>query len=274
MPHTARFALFALIAAALAGAATMTHAGAQPNDTARGGAVSAATLPERYGVRSERADAVRLVDDPLGVAGKVFALTLPPAARDGRPRHAEAYVLNETTRRGPRWYAFSIMLPGNWSPPDTPLTVASIAAGGERAGLPPPLSLIVQGRRLWLDLNASERQGAALTPAAVENQRLPLTDDLGPRQWYCVVVRADWQADLGQGALDVWLENTLVYRTARRNNTYPGAVLIPGVGMAAAGGKNTAARTLYADFIWLDSQDGGKTSLRQMLAQTPCGARR
>lgn len=271
MPPIVRFGL---LPAVLLSLSTALQAGVPPLDPAVGGAVGAAHLAERYGVRSERADAVRIVDDPLQIAGKVFELTLPPSGKRAAPQRSEAYVLNEATRSGLRWYAFSILLPSGWSAPGTPVTVARIDASAPAAALPPPLSLVVQGRELRLELHASELSGAALTADRVDSQRIPLEQELSPKQWYCVIVRADWQAELGQGALDVWLGSTKVYRAAGRNNTYPGATLAPAVGLSMADAKTTAARTLYADFIWLGGHEGAKTTHKQMHDQTPCARKR
>jgi len=249
-------------AALLAGAA---HAQV---DTAIGGTVDATKFSTRYGLSSASAANLTFVTDPAG-SGRVVLMSKVKStdANVGTIKRTDFYPLGESRTTGLRWYGISVYIPSTWVIHPNPTVIAQIDTGTTATNLAAPLSLLVRGNTLELNLNSNY---LAATSATATNSASEVIK-LGPlvtNRWYCLVVRSDWQPTLGAGAVTMWMNGEKVYSATNSTNSYFGAAHTPRTGLMFPGLMGVAERTLYTDFIRLG---GASTTVNQMYFVSPCG---
>lgn len=258
--HLCRYSSIA--AALLAGTA---HAQV---DTAIGGTVDASKFSTRYVLSSASASNLSFITDPAG-SGRVVLMSKVKStdANVGAIKRTDFYPRGESLSTGLRWYGISVYIPSTWVIHPNPTVIAQIDNGGIATNLAAPLSLLVRGNTLELNLNANY---LAATSATATNSASEIIK-LGPvvtNRWYCLVVRSDWQPALGRGAVTMWMNGEKVYSAANSTNSYFGVAHTPRTGLMFPGLMGVAERTLYTDFIRLG---GASTTVNQMYFVSPCG---
>jgi hypothetical protein len=252
-------------------ALTMLPAAAQI-DKFHGGPVSASGFSSRYAIVSGNPANLRWVPDPAGSGRKVAELQVrnTDAKLMGGLR-TEITLNNDYIREGVRWYALSVYFPEQWRIHPYPTVVAQLHTSQKTAILSPPVSFVVRGANIDLELNANFRPIDGPDPATKANsahQSIRL-DTLKTERWYCFLVRADWSTKPGEGALRIWMNGDNVYEAKNLYNSYETWLgNYARVGIYMPGMISVDNRLLYADFIHVG---GPKTSFEEMAALTPCG---
>lgn len=251
-------------------AALLVTAGAHAQvDTTIGGTVSQASFSTRYKLVSASPANLTYVSDPAG-SGRTVLMTKVRStdANVGTIKRTDFYPLNESRTTGLRWYGISVYIPSTWVIHPNPTVIAQMDTGTTATNLAAPLSLLVRGNTLELNLNSNYR---STTTATVTNSASEVIK-LGPivtNRWYCLVIRSDWQPTLGAGAITMWMNGEKVYSATNSTNSYFGAAHTPRTGLMFPGLMGVAERTLYTDFIRLG---GASTTVNQMYYVSPCGS--
>jgi len=236
-------------------------------DTAIGGTVDISAFNKRYGLSSANISNLAYVLDPAGSGRTVLRTTVNSTdANVGAVKRTDFYPLNESRTTGLRWYGISVYIPSSWVSHPNPTVIAQIDTGTTATNLAAPLSLLVRGNALELDLNSNY---LATTSATANNSASEIIK-LGPvvtNRWYCLVVRSDWQPTLGAGGLTMWMNGEKVYNAVNSTNSYIGAAHVPRTGLMFPGLMGVTQRTLYTDFIRLG---GATTTALQMYQASPC----
>jgi hypothetical protein len=241
-------------------------------DRLLGGPVASGNFSSRYTLVSSNSDNMRVVLDPTGSGRSVLELQVRDTDADvyGGLR-TELSTNRDYTREGVRWYAMSVYLPGSWQFHAYPTVVAQLHTSQKRTILSPPVSFVVRGRNLDLELYANHRSIDGPDPAKRANSahQLIRLDRLKTQQWYCFVVKADWSRYTGQGSLRIWMNGDRVYDAANLSNSYETWLgNYARVGVYMPGKRSITNRVIYADYIHLG---GPRTGLIEMTSQTPCG---
>lgn len=240
-------------------------------DTTRGGAVSQIDFATRYALVSGRTDNLRWVKDPAGGSRNVLEVrTRSTDDKTWGAIRSEIALNRDYIREGVRWYAMSMYFPKDWQPHPYPVVVGQLHTSQKTAVLSPPVAFVVHGANLDLELYANHRSvdgtGGATRPNSAH--QLIRLDRMKLEQWYCFVVRADWSARPGQGALKIWMNGDKVYDAVNLYNSYETWLgNYPRVGLYMPGMTSISDRTLYVDFIHVG---GPRTSYGDMASQTPC----
>ncbi len=236
-------------------------------DTAVGGTVSASSFSTRYGLSSASTANLTFVSDPAG-SGRTVLMTKVKATDTlvGSIRRTDFYPLNESRTTGLRWYGISVYVPSTWAVSPYPTVIAQIDTGTTATNLAAPLSLLVRGNTLELNLNSNYLSATSATSSNSASEVIKL-GPLVTNRWYCLVVRSDWQPTLGSGAITMWMNGEKVYNANNSNNSYFGAAHTPRTGLMLPGLMGVAERTLYTDFIRLG---GPTTTALQMYQISPC----
>ena len=227
-----------------------------------------------YTLNAGSAANVTLVPDPANGRRNVFHMVLRNTDPDSAgAKRTEVSPTYEYMRQGVRWYAASIYFPTDWvteSEPGRPVVVFQLnSAKGVFAG-PPPMAIEASDGLLRLHTMANHRNATDATAptranAAVKNVVL---DKLRLGQWYCFVVRADWQHRLGSGSLQLWMNGEPAYATANLSSHYANELgNFPKTGIYQPGTMHPASRHLYADFIHVGAAD---STMEELYARTPC----
>ncbi len=239
-------------------------------DTLVGGVTTPATFASRYALSSASSANLSFVPDPAGSGRTVLSSVVrgADAAVDGLMR-TDYYPLNEAQATGVRWYGISVYLPAGWVVHPNPTVIAQIDSSSPgTAALAAPLSLLVRGGALELNVNANYLDAASATASNSVRQVIKL----GPAnvgRWYCLVVRSDWQPALATGATTMWINGEKVYYAANATNSYYGALQRPRAGLLFPGLMGVAERTLVSDFIRVG---GATTTALQMYQNSPCSS--
>jgi hypothetical protein len=236
-------------------------------DTAIGGTVSPSTFSSRYGLSSASPSNLSFVSDPAG-SGRTVLMTRVRStdANVGTIKRTDFYPLNESRTTGLRWYGISVYIPSTWVVHPNPTVIAQMDTGTTATNLAAPLSLLVRGNTLELNLNSNYLSSTSATASNSASEVIKL----GPvvtNRWYCLVVRSNWQPTLGAGAITMWMNGEKVYNAANSNNSYFGAAHTPRTGLMFPGLMGVTERTLYTDFIRLG---GPTTTALQMYQISPC----
>lgn len=252
----------------------LQHRGGVQDEIERNAAASLRRFDRFYALNAGHAANVTLVPDPENGRRKVFHMQLRSSDPDSvGGKRTEVVPLYEYTRQGVRWYAASVYFPPDWVTepvPDRPVVVFQLnSAKGAFAG-PPPLAIEASDGLLRLRTTTNHRAPAAQGGPTKANASVKsiMLDQLRPGQWYCFVVRADWQHQLGSGSLQLWMNGEPAYTSANLYSHYANALgNFPKAGMYQPGSMHLAARHLYTDFIHIGAED---SSMEEMLARTPC----
>lgn len=239
-------------------------------DRTRGGAVDEPSFDIRYSLQSANPNNLRWVTDPAGSRRTVLYATV----RDNEPkvfggRRTEIVPRQEFIREGVRWYAISAYIPSDWKNHPYPAIIGQLHTSQKTGKVPPPVSFVIQGDNLDLDLYANHQSpddgGADRNNSARQQIRL---DKLQKSRWYCFVVRADWSPHPGSGSLKIWMNGEVVYDAANHYNAYETWLgNYPKAGLYMPGMMGVTERSLYIDFIHLG---GPRTGFDEMQALTPC----
>jgi hypothetical protein len=242
-------------------------------DRSKGGPVDAVHFQGRYVLQSANQNNLVFVTDPAGTGRVVMRLTLgrnDPLVFGGL--RSEIVPRNEYVKTGVRWYAMSFYVPAEWQTDASPIVAFQLHTSQSEVILSPPVSLVIRGDRIELDLWANHRpiRGVDRTTRDNSANQTILVSRLEKPKWYCFVARADWSSSVGSGDFSLWLNGERVYRAQRLHNAYETWLgNYPKVGLYAPGGLGAPAEQLYVDFIHLG---GPRSSLDDMTSLTPCGA--
>lgn len=240
-------------------------------DTVLGGTATPTDFYTRYTLNSASSANVTFIADPAGSGRTVLSTTVRNTdAPVGGLQRTDIAPRGEALATGVRWYGLSVYLPSDWVMDPNPTVIAQIdnsnAGGG---GIGAPLSLLVRGNTLELNLNSNYLDAASATPSNSAQQVIKL----GPvvtNRWYCLVVSSDWEPTLGIGSTTMWMNGEKVYNAGNSTNSYMGAAQTPRVGVLFPGLMgNVTQRTVITDFIRLG---GPSTNASQMYAVGPCGS--
>lgn len=265
----ARWRLGAVLAVAMMLLSAAAQAAAP--DTRTGGRVSMETFDTRYVLQSASRSNLALVPDPVHPARSAFRMVLKasdPKVFSGQ--RTEIVPLKEYTRTGVRWYAMSFLLPSDWVSHPYPVLVAQIHTSQKTAALPPPVSAVVSGERLSLELRSSSLpvEGRGAVTKSTADTRIVSLGGLDRDVWHCLIVRADWSWRQAEGALDIWHNGEQVYSARNSPNAYETWLgNYPKVGLYSPGNMGVAQRTVYTDFVWLGDD---RATHADMFSLTPC----
>ncbi|NRR29828.1 heparin lyase I family protein [Oxalobacteraceae bacterium] len=221
-------------------------------------------------------DTLELVRDPAGANRDVFHMTLTSDGSDSQRN--EIVASREYIKTGERWYAFSVYFPADWKPvKDYPTIVWQLHTSQDFLVTSPPMALLANEMRLELGTTNNHLPvpkkagdvGAAgfATKASSASQHMVL-GALELKKWYCFVVKADWQYQAGNGAVQVWMNGELKYEAERLHNSYETWLgNYTKTGMYQPGQMGIAYRHIYTDFIHIGSAGTGHEA---MYKQTPC----
>lgn len=237
----------------------------------KGGGVSLKAFSQRYVLQSASASNLQIVPDPVNQGRSVFMLQLRANDRKVFSGHrTEIVASREYVRQGLRWYALSFLLPNDWIAHSYPIVLAQLHTSQKKAVLPPPVSVVVEGERLKLELRSSSAPVVgpyAVTKQTADTKVLGL-GGLERGRWHCFVFRADWSWTEGRGELDVWHNRERVYSARNAANSYSTWLgNYPKVGLYAPGAMGVGYRYSYADFIWIGDE---ASTFDEMAALTPC----
>ena len=239
-------------------------------DAAVGGTVPQANFASRYALSTANPANLAFTTDPLA-SGRPALLVKVKSSEGaaGAIKRTDFYPLNESRSTGIRWYAMSVYFPTNWAVHPNPTVVAQVDTAAAPSSLAAPLSFVVRGSRIELNLNSNHRAATGSDPATAANSSTSVIQ-LGPMktaQWYCMVIKSDWSPALGSGAVTIWMNGAKVFDAANSTNSYTSATNVPKVGLLFPGLMGVAERSMYTDFIRLG---GPTTNIYQMYAVTPC----
>lgn len=217
---------------------------------------------------------VTLAPDPANGRRTVFHMQLRNTDPDSAGgKRTEVVPRYEYTPQGVRWYAASVYFPADWvteAEPERPVAVFQLNSGkGVFAG-PPPLAIEASDGLLRLHSTTNHRLPVDndLPTKANASVKSVVLDKLQLGQWYCFVVRADWQYKLGSGSLQVWMNGQPAYASANLHSHYANTLgNFPKTGIYQPGTMHLASRHLYTDFIHIGAAD---STMEEMLARTPC----
>jgi hypothetical protein len=218
---------------------------------------------------------VTLVPDPANGRRNVFHMVLRNSDPDSAgAKRTEVSPNYEYMRQGVRWYAASVYFPSDWvteADPGRPVVVFQLnSAKGVFAG-PPPLAVEASDGLLRLHTTANHRNPTDATAPTRANAAVKtvVLDKLRLGQWYCFVVRADWQHRLGNGSMQLWMNGEPAYTTTNLSSHYANELgNFPKTGIYQPGTMHLASRHLYADFLHVGAPD---STMEELYARTPCG---
>lgn len=238
-------------------------------DTLIGGAVTPLTFSSRYALSAANPANLGFVSDPAGSGRTVLSTVVNSAEGEaGAIKRTDFHPLGEALATGLRWYGISVYVPASWTVHPNPAVIAQIDSGTAAAGLAAPLSLLVRGGGLELNLNSNHLATGVATASNSAREVIKL-GALVTSRWYCLVVRSDWQPTLGRGAITMWMNGEKVYHASNSTNSYFGAAQTPRAGLMFPGLMGVTERTLYSDFIRLG---GPTTTALQMYQISPCSS--
>lgn len=235
-----------------------------------GGVTAPSAFYDRYALDAASSGSIAFVSDPAGSGRSVVSSVVRSTDNAvGGLMRTDYYPLNEAQATGVRWYGISVYLPSGWAVHPNPTVIAQIdSSSAGAAALAAPLSLLVRGSALELNVNANYLDAASATAANSVRQVIKL----GPAttgRWYCLVVRSDWQPTLGSGSTTMWMNGEKVYYAGNSTNSYYGALQRPRAGLLFPGLMGVAERTLVSDFIRV----GGPTTTALLMYQnSPCSS--
>lgn len=240
-------------------------------DNRFGGPVPAQDFASRYALVSANPANMRVVQDPAGSGKSVLELRVRDSDADtyGSLR-TEVAASHDYIREGVRWYGMSVYLPGDWRFHLYPTVVAQLHTSQRTVFLPPPVSFVIEGRNLNLELYANDKSTSTSNGATRANSahQLIRLDQVKTEHWYCFVVRADWSPHVGRGSLRIWMNGDRVYESDNLYNSYETWLgNYARVGIYMPGKRSVTDRLIYADYIRLG---GPRTGFDEMAAQTPC----
>ncbi|UTY60500.1 heparin lyase I family protein [Massilia sp. erpn] len=231
-----------------------------------------------------------------------FRMTLSP----GDPldayntMRAEVTPSRERTRQGRRWYAGGVFFPAEsaddpaWSTglEEEWIVLFQLHSSQGILATSPPMAIVAKGKELVMESRANHIDKYAVTvqdkvvkissDATKENtshQKIRLAE-IQRNQWYCFVIDANWQHELGKGAFRLWMNGELVYEAQNVSTHYmnvdlptagnnPGNYPKTGIYFSAFGDpQHSRPRVIYTDFIHIG---GAHSSYEQMAERTPCG---
>ncbi|SFU66619.1 heparin lyase I family protein [Pseudoduganella namucuonensis] len=238
-------------------------------DTLIGGTVSQGSFATRYALSTANPANLAFVLDPAG-SGRTVLKTVVRNAEGtaGAIKRTDYYPKNESRTTGLRWYGISVYVPSTWTVHPNPTVIAQIDTSATATNLAAPLSLLVRGAALELNLNSNYLAPTSATASNSTSEVLKL-GPLVTNRWYCLVVRSDWQPALGTGAITMWMNGEKVYHAINSNNSYFGVAHTPRTGLMFPGLMGVTERTLYSDFIRLG---GPTTTALQMYQISPCSS--
>ena len=252
----------------------LPHQGGVQDEIKRNADASMRRFDRFYTANTGKTANVTLVPDPANGRRTVFHMALrntDPDSADGK--RTEVVPLYEYTRQGVRWYAASVYFPPDWvteTEKDRPVVVFQLnSAKGVFAG-PPPVSIEASDGllRLHTTTNYLVPADKATPTKANASSKSIMLDQLRLGQWYCFVVRADWQYKLGSGSLQVWMNGEPAYASANLYSHYANSLgNFPKTGMYQPGTMHVASRHLYTDFIHIGAEE---STMEEMHARTPC----
>jgi len=245
------------------------------DEISRNAAASLRRFDRFYTLNAGQPSNVTLVPDPANGRRNVFHMVLRNTDPDSAgAKRTEVSPTYEYMRQGVRWYAASVYFPTDWvteTEPGRPVVVFQLnSAKGVFAG-PPPMAVEASDGLLRLHTMANHRNATdTIAPTrANASVKTVVLDKLRLGQWYCFVVRADWQHRLGSGALQLWMNGEPAYTTTNLNSHYANELgNFPKTGIYQPGTMHVASRHLYADFVHIGAAD---STMEELHARTPCG---
>jgi hypothetical protein len=235
-----------------------------------GGVTTPAGFYDRYALNSASSANIAFVSDPAGSGRTVISSVVRGADEPvGGLMRTDYYPLNEAQATGVRWYGINVYLPSGWVAHPNPTVIAQIdSSSASTTALAAPLSLLVRGATLELNVNANYLDAASATASNSARQVIKLGPATTSR-WYCLVVRSDWQPALGSGATTMWMNGEKVYYAGNNTNSYYGALQRPRAGLLFPGLMGVSERSLVTDFIRVG---GATTTALQMYQNSPCSS--
>ena len=204
-----------------------------------GGVVNEATLNDYYLIQTGNRANLRFIPDPEKPSRMVLELTLRGSDPEAATSH-RTEILGRKDGLGnqeeARWYGFEFYVPPDWRQYPTAIVVAQLH-GNDRLRLSPPVSIQIQGGRMFLMLQHNTNAVTGRTPPTTANsiRFYPWHGPLILGRWYRLIVRTYWSAMPGAGELDVWLNGNLLARQRGVPNTYDTSEGIGGRNYAKTG---------------------------------------
>lgn len=226
---------------------------------------------ERYAVNSANPENIEMVSDPAGSERTVLRMRVRDTDRKvyGGIR-TEISPQREYKREGIRWYAISVYFPKDWEFHPYPTIVGQLHTSQKTMVVSPPVSLVVKGDNLDLELHSNTgdmEKGEVVTKENSTRQIIRL-DKLKLEKWYCFVMRVDWSYMPGMGSFKLWMNGDKVYESVNTPNSYQTWLgNYPKAGIYMPGMMGVSERTVYIDFIHLG---GVRTGYEDMQKLTPC----
>lgn len=238
-------------------------------DATIGGATTPADFGTRYVLNAANTANLAFITGPGGSGRTVLSSkVLDAQASVAGIKRTDFYPVNETRASGLRWYAISVYFPSAWVAHPYPAVVAQMASTTGASTWSAPLSLLVRGAALEMNLNSNFRTGDAATTASNTTEVIKL-GPLVKQKWYCLVIRSDWSPTLGSGAVTMWMNGEKVYNAQNSTNSYFGSANVPHAGLMFPGLMGVSERTVYTDFIRLG---GAASTALTMYGATPCSS--
>ena len=235
-----------------------------------GGVTTPSAFYDRYALDAGASGNIAFIADPAGSGRTVLSSVVRATdAPVGGLMRTDYYPLNENQATGVRWYGISVFIPPDWAVHPNPTVIAQIDSSSPNvAGQAAPLALLVRANTLELNLNTNFLDPANATADNSARQVIQLGPAITNR-WYCLVVRADWQASLATGGTTMWMNGEKVFNAVNSNNSYYGALQRPRAGLLFPGLMGVPERSLVADFIRVG---GATTTTLQMYQNSPCSS--
>jgi hypothetical protein len=187
-----------------------------------GGQVRPETLSARYFTQSASPSNFNFVPDPSRPGRQVLEMKI----NNGEPKaeggwRTEIVPNGDMMKSGIRWYGFEFYIPIDWQVTSKGIVLSQIH-GNDYLGLIPVVSLGVTGTKMYLMLGSNTNLiNSSVPPSSLNTIRVsPWEASLVTGQWYRLVVRADWSFEPGKGAIDVWINNKVVYSAHNTPNSY------------------------------------------------------
>lgn len=208
------------------------------------GVVQPKTLSADYFIQTGNPGNLRFIDDPENSGRKVLEMALSKKDPEAATSHrTEILGRKDALANGVeiRWYGFEIYLPKSWTLEPNPIVVAQLH-GNDRLRLAPPVSLQIQGGRMFIMLQHNTNKLLSATPPVTGNsvRSYPWHSPLQKGRWLRFVVRTLWSSTPSVGELDLWMNDELILSQRNTPNTYETE---PGIG-----GQNYAKTGVYAPY--------------------------
>ncbi|MEK8045672.1 heparin lyase I family protein [Ideonella margarita] len=232
-----------------------------------------AELKQGYKIQASEQEAAKLQN--TREQGAVVQFTLSPkaekVANGWRVEYRGTTAPINTGK--PIWYAFSYYQTADWLKWKKPVVIGQVhTAQPGPITVPPPLGLMVRGGILNVVLHSTN--SSPLMIAKDQNRLIPRkvvpTGPAKPGEWTCVLVRAVWSSEPGQGELAVWRDSKQVIDSMNVANAYPTPLgMYPKFGLYAYDGVDANDMVLEADVVRVLD---GKLTPDQVRQRARCAA--